>query len=371
MADGAPRWWTVARLRGLPHRRGAELRLGVRITLAGLGTLILSQWLALPQGYWAVFTSVIVTQSSVGGSLKASRDRLVGTLGGAVFGAAVAMLVPHSDRLGAVLVFALTLAPLALVAAIYPRYRIAPVTGAILLLSSASQMGPLEAAAYRTLEIALGCVVGLAVSLLVLPARAHGLAMRAAGRVLALLSRLVLAQLDRLLGEASAASEARLNVDIRQAQARLEDIAGEVRHERASHLADTGDLEPVVRTLRRVRSDLVMVGRAAATPLADPVRERLGPALRGAMTTVSTLMATTGEALSAARTPPPLDPMAAAFDSYAAAMADIRREGLTHALPDDQAASIFALGFALDQLRRDFEELHARASELAKPEAQE
>jgi uncharacterized membrane protein YgaE (UPF0421/DUF939 family) len=57
----------------------------------------LAQVLALPQGYWAVFTAVLVVQGSVGGSWKASVDRLVGTLLGAVYGAVIATLVPHND----------------------------------------------------------------------------------------------------------------------------------------------------------------------------------------------------------------------------------------------------------------------------------
>jgi uncharacterized membrane protein YccC len=358
----------ITSLRTLLHRRGAELRLAVRITVAGLVTLILSEWLGLPQGYWAVFTALIVTQGSVGGSLRASRDRLIGTLGGGAVGALVATLIPHGDARGFVAVFALTLAPLALVAAIYPRYRIAPVTGAILLLSSAAQMGPLEAAAYRILEISLGCLVGLAVSLFVLPARAHGITLRVAGRVLNLLARLVAAQLAQLLGESDPAAIVLLNDDIRRALGRLEDVAGEARHERASHLADAGDLEPVVRALRRVRNDLVMVGRAAAAPLADPIRDRLGPILRTVADATSGLMAETGDALAAGRAPRPLDPMAAALDAYAATIGEIRRDGLTRALPDEAVAGLFALGFALDQLRRDFEDLHARAGELTRPE---
>ena len=359
----------ITPLRTLLHRRGAELRLGVRVTVAGLGTYVLAQAIGFPQGYWAVFTALIVTQASVGGSLKASIDRLIGTLGGAVYGAIVATLIPHEDPLRFIGVLALTLAPLGFLAALYPRFRIAPLTATILLLSSASQMGPVEAAIYRTMEISLGCLVGLAVSLFVLPARAHRLAVQAAARVLTLLSRLISLHRARFLGEIDAAATALVNDDIRRAQTRLEDLATEARHERASYLTGAGDLEPVVRTLRRVRNDLVMIGRAAAEPPPQAIRERLAPSLSAAMETASTLMAATGAALAAQSVPPLLDPMGAALDAYGAALAEIRRDGLTRDLPHETVASLFALGFALDQWRRDFEELHARVGELAKPEA--
>ena len=50
-------------------KRRAELQFGARITVAGLAAFALAQLVSLPQGYWAVFTAVLVTQASVGGSL--------------------------------------------------------------------------------------------------------------------------------------------------------------------------------------------------------------------------------------------------------------------------------------------------------------
>ncbi|MBV8353456.1 MAG: FUSC family protein [Verrucomicrobia bacterium] len=38
--------------------------------------------LGQPQSYWAVLTAIIVTQTSIGGSLKAAIDRLVGSICG-------------------------------------------------------------------------------------------------------------------------------------------------------------------------------------------------------------------------------------------------------------------------------------------------
>jgi uncharacterized membrane protein YccC len=70
----------IKALGGFMERRGGELRLALRTTLAGLITFALAELLNLPQGYWAVLTSVIIMQGSVGGSLKAGIDRLIGSL---------------------------------------------------------------------------------------------------------------------------------------------------------------------------------------------------------------------------------------------------------------------------------------------------
>ena len=63
---------------------------------------------------WAVLTSLIVTQMSVGRSLKVTRDYMFGTIGGAIYGGAIAVLIPHSGEAGLLALLVLAVAPLAL-----------------------------------------------------------------------------------------------------------------------------------------------------------------------------------------------------------------------------------------------------------------
>jgi uncharacterized membrane protein YccC len=64
----------------------SQLRFSMRMTGAGLLALIVAQSLALPlHGLWVVLTAVIVTQMSVGGSLRATVEYIIGTLGGAIY----------------------------------------------------------------------------------------------------------------------------------------------------------------------------------------------------------------------------------------------------------------------------------------------
>ena len=62
------------------HRR-VQLALSIRVTFAALVALALAQFSQLPLPLWAVLSAVIVTQMSVGRSLKAAFDYLAGTLG--------------------------------------------------------------------------------------------------------------------------------------------------------------------------------------------------------------------------------------------------------------------------------------------------
>ena len=61
-----------------------------------------------------------------------------------------------------------------------------------------------------------------------------------------------------------------------------------------------------------------------------------------------------------------LDVAEAALDGYADVFAAVRREGLTLGLPVDTAERIFALGFALEQVRHDLRDLEGRVREAAR-----
>ncbi len=71
------------------NSKKVELGLGIRVTVAAMGALVIALACGLKLPLWAVLTSLIVTQMSVGRSLKATRDYLIGTLGGAIYGGAI------------------------------------------------------------------------------------------------------------------------------------------------------------------------------------------------------------------------------------------------------------------------------------------
>src|SRR5947208_8073689 len=178
-------------------RHRPEAGLTVRMSAAGLITFAVAPLIGLTQIYWAVLTAVFVTLASIGGSLKAMIDRLIGTIGGAGWGVAVTLALPHQSMLSTGLALTVALVPLAAVVAFRPGYRIAPVTAVIVLLAYTNQTGVVEAAFDRVFEIGLGSVVALAVALVVAPARAQDL-LSAAGRdALALMAE----QVELLLGE--------------------------------------------------------------------------------------------------------------------------------------------------------------------------
>jgi uncharacterized membrane protein YccC len=157
--------WTGARA-GLSRYR-TQLRFCLRMTAAALLAFALAQVWDIPlHGLWAVLTAVVVTQVSVGGSLRATTEYVLGTIGGAIYAGAIGVLIPHTTALAMAGVLALTIAPLAYAAAFNPIFRAAPFTGAIVLLIGALLgEGPVQSALYRLLEVTLGGGVAVLVSL--------------------------------------------------------------------------------------------------------------------------------------------------------------------------------------------------------------
>lgn len=130
-------------------------------------------WLALRfglhDGYWGAISAIIVMQSNMGATVTASRDRLLGTLIGALLG--------FSFSLFGVLPWNYILAVLAAVIVcgllgLRSSARLAGVTITIIMLvqKAASRW---DLALDRVGEVVLGIVVALAVTTLVLPDRAR------------------------------------------------------------------------------------------------------------------------------------------------------------------------------------------------------
>src|SRR3984957_8787552 len=345
----------------------AALRLCVRMTAAGVFAYVLAELFALPQGYWAVFSAIIVIQASVGGSVKATIERVIVTIGGAVIGGAVGFVVPHQNvfSLGVALVVAIV--PMTLVAALWPNYRIAPLTAVIVLLTpGAQQLGPLDSAFYRIVEIVVGSFVGLGVSLVVLPARAHALVVGTAARALSLLADLLGDWFAVLAGSRDKGRITQLQGDIRATMARLEIVAGEAHQERRIYLTHEFDPDPLVRTIFRLRNDVVMIGRAAAEPLPEPIRARLRKPLEEVSQAGQDFLRACADALRDRKHPPVLDAVEQALAKFTATIEELRAEGAARALPAENLGRLYALGFSLEQLRQNVEDFRNRVIECAR-----
>jgi uncharacterized membrane protein YccC len=346
----------------------AQLRLGLRMTIASLCTYALGNLLGLQQSLWAVLTSIIVMQASVGASLKAMLDRMTGSLGGAVAGVVVSLGL-HRFGLGLpVLTLLIGVPPLTLLAALKPSYRVAPITFIILVMSpNLLALGPVAFAVQRVAEIALGSVIALVVSLFVLPARAHDAVVEAAAQALQAMAELMAVLQTGLSGAIDGQAMGAAHDRIRRAIGKVESAAEEAKRERSSFLTGGADPQPLCRTLRRLRHDLASLGRTMTRPLPGPAGAALTAPILGMTGTIADFFRDCAGAVGGGAMPPAITELQTGFAEQTAAMAQLRRDGQTLALADDEVARLFGLGFALEQLRRDLVDLAERVAEMARP----
>jgi len=355
---GNARDWIAA------HR--AELGLSLRMTSAGLIALAIGELLGVRQVYWAVLTAVIVMQVSVGGSLKATIDRLAGTVAGALWGAALGAVIPHPGTLATAGLLAAALLPLAALVAWWPSYRVAPVTAIIVLLVPHGDAGPVQAAIERLIEIALGCAVALGVALAITPSRAHRLLFAAANDALTLIREQIEQLLDGITEPLDPSAVLAMHERIRGAIERCAAAAGDAARERASYLTDAPDPAPLVRSLRRVSHDLVMLARALPKPLPEPLSRRLaGPAKRVGGATRE-FLAELANAVTRNTAVPSLVPLEQGLSKYENAISELRRARLIVPLSTEDAERVLGTAFALQQLVGNLADLADRVGDLSR-----
>ncbi len=358
--------WRLAR--GRVRALRPQLRFCLRMTVAALLAFAIVEFFAFPfHGLWTVLTAVVVTQVSVGGSVRATIEYMIGTLGGAIYAAAIGVLIPHASAVAQALVLALAIAPLALAAAINPSFRVAPFSAVIVLLIG-GELGesPIVSAVTRVLEVALGGLVAIAVSVLVFPERAHGLGLEAAAKILRQMADLVPMLLSGFTQKIDAAEILGRQGDLGQAVTALQAIAAEARRERMVPYAREPDAAPLSRTVLRLRHDLVILGRAAAEPLTGAIARRLGPPLQPVGAAASEFLLLSATALAHGRDAPSLEPVEAALKAFDAEVAALRSEGLTRPLSTGEVERLFAVGFGLEQMRQNFADLAGRLGEFAR-----
>jgi uncharacterized membrane protein YccC len=346
------------RMLGSLRGHKTQLSLAVRLAVAAVAAYAIARALHLMLPLWAVLTSLIVTQMSVGRSLKATRDYMLGTVGGAVYGGAIAMLIPHSGEGGLLALLVLTVAPMAFIGAINPSLSAATVTAVIVLLVPVmNHANPLDSTIDRLFEVTVGALTGLVVSFLVLPSRAISQIRINAAQLLELLAAAFAELLAGLTRGLDNDALHRIQDGIGTAMAGLHATGLEAERERATHLSTGPDTGPLLRTIQRLRHDVVMIGRASVVPLPANVQARLARPLSDVSSAIVDYMRAAAASLRNGSGAVDIRPVDAALQAYATEVAALRSEGLIRGVPVDVAERFFALGFSLEQMRQNLNDL--------------
>lgn len=344
--------------------RRAEFRHAIRVSVAVGTAFACGALFHLPQAYWAVFTAVIVVQTSVGGTITASMERLAGTVVGAAIGAAAAY-VRASTVVGEGLTLSLAIAIAAFAAAVRPSLRVAPVTAAIVLVGGVTtRMDPVVAAAWRVVEIFLGSAIGVAATLLIFPARARKAIAERAAQMMAQMSRLLELFVQQLAGKEVETDVHAAHQAIRKILGQVEQAINESARESVPGFARTQPPDGLLRSLRRISNDGIMVGRALSQPLPDPVRELLTPGAEQVLEAAAAALDASAGAIRT-RAAPPEGGLVRPRAVFEDAVEHVRAAKLTSDLGFDAAARVFGLVFALESLLANLSDLEDRVADLA------
>jgi len=157
MWPNAKRWLSFA-------GNNAWLIHSARTAVAAAVALAVARLLQLQEAYWAPISTIIVMQSTLGAAWAISKQRLIGTVLGAVLGG-----VQASHFEPRIITFAAAILVLGLICAMLrldqSAYRFAGVTLAIIVLVTRGEAAWLIGL-HRFVEVSLGIAVGLAVSAL-------------------------------------------------------------------------------------------------------------------------------------------------------------------------------------------------------------
>jgi uncharacterized membrane protein YccC len=337
-----------------------------RLTAAALLALWLAYRLGVTLPLWSVLTALVVTQISLGRSLRATFDYFAATIGGVLWGGLIAVLVPHTSETAVLFVLLLALAPLAFVAALYPRLSVGPVTAAIVvLIPQMMHTTPIASALDRVIEVSLGGLTGLFVSFVLVPSSAFRHTREIASQALEGMAQAVPQLIEGFEHGLSDAEAHRIQDGIGQQLNELSSVAAEAERERPLRLPGDPLTGPLFRTLLRLRHDLVIIGRAAHSPIPASLKEPLQPLLATAGKETTVHLQGCAAALMSKQKAPSRAPVDLALTNYTAGIEALRRAGQLRELTGEAVERLFATGFALEQMRLNLQDLHRCVDEWA------
>lgn len=269
--------------------RDVDWRHALRLSIAVVVAFTISTAFHLPESFWAVMSALIVVRPTAGSTLGAGWDRVRGTMSGTVIGLAGVWL--HHAGLGTQSSTVGIIAIVAFLSAIVPTMRAAPISALIILTSGGiAGHSALDVAGLRAIEIAIGVVTGIVVSLVGFATHARKRFAAASAAWLRGTARHAVE--DLAVDSVDAATRERRREQTRTALREIAVLAVAAdREDRwlkrlVRRDGATVDRVACARIMTRIASDVGSVVRAAGctpTPIDPDTRRALGDDLRDAL----------------------------------------------------------------------------------------
>lgn len=131
----------------------------LRMTLSAAVSLAIADELHLAQPIWAVISAIVVSRAGSGDAFQSGRDRILGTLAGAVLGVVIALGRPLDVPELVLIIVGVAISGFA--AALYRPFMAGPIALVIVLASDPNGNSSLATAIHRLIEVGLGAVVAI------------------------------------------------------------------------------------------------------------------------------------------------------------------------------------------------------------------
>ena len=345
-------------------RESASLKQGIKTGLAGTITYAIYTGWHLPQGYWAVFAALVVTQANLGASWKAALYRTIGSTCGAL---AAALLIPALGEgpVGAGIVLFLLASLFGYLTALHPSFTAAGFTAALILVFG-GQGEPWHMAWLRVLYTLLGAFVAFAVGALVWPVHARqGLREKIAK---------ILDGAGELYRAVTAAAPQGIDNEqqVRQLDRHLHDLRRgitqqmeEARSELAFSRFNQSAYQQVVELSDQIRRRLTAMAEDSSLYVHAQVEPGLVPSLPALADRTAQNFASLAEAVRNPGSPLNSAELDAAIRDLDADLAKLRAQRTTAPFALDRMLPFWALVFNLREVAQDLKQLESVVPKLA------
>jgi uncharacterized membrane protein YccC len=355
---------TSARPPSFWSRQSGPLKQGIKTGLAGTITYAIYAGWNLPQGYWAVFAALVVTQANLGASWKAALYRTVGSTCGAV-SAALLMPILGKGPAGVLIVLFLLATLFGYLTSLHPAFTAAGFTAALILVFG-GQAEPWRMAWYRVLYTILGAFIAFAVGALIWPVHArvglrHKIAsiLEGAGTLYRAVTSAALQGIDNELQVREL--DRRLHELRRGITQQMEEAKSELSFSRFNQGAyqafvDQGD--HLRRRLTAMAEDTSFYVHAQLQPNLLPSLPRLVDKTTQTFVLLAEAIRKPGEVVNSAE-------LQAAIEDLDANLAKLREQRATTPLTLDRMLPFWALVFNLREVAQDLMQLDSTLPDLA------
>ena len=346
------------------NRESASLKQGIKTGLAGTITYAIYAGWHLPQGYWAVFAALVVTQANLGASWKAALYRTIGSTCGAV---AAALLIPvlGEGPVGAGIVLFLLASLFGYLTALHPSFSAAGFTAALILVFG-GQGEPWHMAWLRVLYTIMGAIIAFAVGALIWPVHAREILRQKIANILegagTLYCAVTAAALQGVDNEQQVRELDRKLHDLRRGiTQQMEEARSELAFSRFNpsayqRVVEVGD--QIRRRLTAMAEDRSLYIHAQASPGLVPSIAALAKKTAQHFAALAQAVRHPGTQLDSAD-------LGAAVRALDADLTKLRQERVTSPFALDRMLPFWALVFNLREVAQDLKELESALPQLA------